>query len=146
MDLVKSVSKCLDDTPAPSFLTQLLMRSRRHSNSSIPTPDISFTPFWEKEETTGTTRLKELLCAKHQLRAYLSVYRPGKYVFICRDCGATFYVDKVKFKEAWTREDIPAVLDVNRIHWWEEGTGPEEYTFLGSCKRPGNSGVLGFDY
>ena len=145
MDLVKSELNYLADTPRLSFLTRWLARLRKRSNLSIPTPDSGFIRFWERVETTGTTRVSELLCEKHFLQAFLS-FPLVEYTFICRDCGATFYVDKVKFKEAWTREDIPAVLDVNRIHWWEEGTGPEEYTFLGSCKRPRNSGVLGFDY
>ena len=145
MGLVKSVSKYLNDTPRGSLLTRWQARLHKRSNSSTPIQDSGFTPFWEKGEITGIMKLKELLCEKHFLQAFLS-FPLVEYTFICRDCGATFYVDKVKFKEAWTREDIPAVLDVNRIHWLEEGTGPEEYTFLGSCKRPGNSGVLGFDY
>ena len=145
MDLVKSVSKYLNDTPRGILLMRWQARLRRRSNSSTPIPDSGFTPFWEKAETTGIMKLRELLCAKHYLQSWKS--ENGRiYAFICVDCDAAFYVNREKFKEAWTREDIPAVLDVNRIHWWEEGTGPEEYTFLGSCKRPGNSGVLGFDY
>ena len=145
MDLVKSVSKYLDGTPAPSFLTRLLVRSRRHSNSSTPTPDIGFTPFWEKEDTTGTMKLKELLCAKHQLRAYLSVYRPGKYVFICASCSTCYYVEKTTFRKEWTREDIPAVLDISRIHWWEEEKEAATAEFY-RLRDPGNIGVQGFGY
>ena len=145
MDLVTSVSKYLNDTPRPSFLTRWQARLRKRSSLSTPTQDSGFTPFWEKADTTGIMKLRKLLCAKHFLQSWKT--EDGRiYAFICVDCDAAFYVNREKFKEAWTREDIPAVLDVNRIHWLEEGTGPEEYTFLGSCKRPGNSGVLGFDY
>ena len=128
MDLVKSVSKYLNGTPRPSLLTRWLTRSTRHSNSSGPTPSIDFIPFWDKEETTGTMRLRELVCEKHKLQAYLSVYHPGSYVFICVGCSTRFYVEKETFRKEWTRED--PVLDQPGVLGWQ--TSPEQrYDFGG---------------
>ena len=118
MDLVKLVSKYLDSPPRPSMLTRWLTRYHSPSSSSSQSPkDTPFIQFWVKADTTGITKLRELLCAKHYLQSWKS--NDGRiYAFICVDCDAAFYVNREKFKEAWTRED-PDIAEF-RAHWWEE--------------------------
>lgn len=141
MDLVKSVSKYLEGTPGSSLATRWLVRLRKRSNSSFQTQESGFTPFWEKAETTGIMKLKELLCPKHKLQAWKSKY--GVWAFICADCETAFYITEERFKGAWTRED-PDLAEF-RVHWWEEGKEPEIYNFF-TPRSPGNTGVLGLDY
>lgn len=142
MDSVKSESNYPAVTPRLSFLTQWLVRLRKRSSSSTPIPDSGFTPFWEKAETTGIMKIRELLCPKHFLQAWKS--DDGKiYAYICVDCDAAFYVKREKFKEAWTRED-PDLAEF-RVHWWEEDKEAEVSHFFG-FRNPGNTRVLGFDY
>ena len=142
MDLVKSVSKYLEGTPGSSLATRWLVRLRKPSSSSIPIQDSGFIPFWEKAETTGIMKLKELLCPKHFLQAWKS--EDGKiYAYICVDCETAFYVKRKDFVRAWTRED-PDLAEF-RVHWWEEGKESEVYNFF-APRSPGNTGVLGLDY
>lgn len=140
MDLVKSVSKYLDSPIRPSLLTRWLARSRKPSSWSSPVPlPTPFTPFWEKADTTGIMKLRELLCAKHYLQSWKS--EDGRiYAFICVDCDAAFYVNREKFKEAWTRED-PDIAEF-RAHWWEEEKEAATAEFY-RLRDPGNIGVLG---
>lgn len=138
MDLAKSVSKYLNSPIKPSLLTRFLTRSSRLSNSSTPTPNPDFIQFWDKADSTGITKIRELLCGKHHLQAYKS--HDGKiYAFICADCDTAFYVKRNLFKAAWTRED--PVLREFRAHWYEEEKEAEVAHFYG----PRNFGVLGID-
>ena len=116
MDLVTSVSKYLNDTPRGNLPMRWQARLRKRSNSSTPIPNSGFTPFWEKAETTGIMKLKELLCPKHFLQAWKS--EDGRiYAYICVDCETAFYVKRDDFVRAWTRED-PDLAEF-RINWWE---------------------------
>ena len=105
MDLVKSVSKYLESTPRPSLLMRWQARLRKPSSSSTPTQDSGFTPFWEKAETTGIMKLRELLCPKHFLQA-CKWENEKIYAYICVDCETTFYVKRENFVRAWTREGV----------------------------------------
>ena len=142
-DLVKLVSKYLDSPPRPSMLTRWLTRYRSPSSSSSQSPrPTPFIQFWVKADTTGITKLRELLCAKHYLQSWKS--NDGRiYAFICVDCDAAFYVDREKFKEAWTRED-PDIAEF-RAHWWEEEKEAATAEFH-RLRDPGNIGVPGRRY
>lgn len=109
-------------------------RLRKRSNSSTPIPDSGFTPFWEKAETTGIMKLKELLCPKHFLQAWKS--EDGKiYAYICVDCETAFYVKRENFVRAWTREDS-TWPDDRDIYVWEVKE-LRKYLGLGDPRDPG---------
>lgn len=83
--------------------TQSETQSQKPANSSSPVRTYRFTQFWEKADSTGTTKIREQSCAKHKLHAWMSGPKDTDYYcFICVKCGAAYYVTIAAFRRNFT--------------------------------------------
>ena len=78
---------------------------QERAKSSSPQDPKAFIPFWVLEDSTGITRIKERLCEKHDLHAWLSNQDiSDHYVFVCVKCGAAYWVPVKAYVANLTRE------------------------------------------